>query len=140
MKYFTLEMSCNTQRIFITSSLFVLFIRKIYSFILSLSLTLTGVYKCYSHRSPLHIHSTSCELLKLKSFFYERDSCLCCYLSIQLFRWNLPCYRVIHCREVQLLSSLITQDQIHLKNAAVISLTRNHAQISNKNIQEPKNI
>lgn len=84
MKYFTLEMSCNTQRIFITSSLFVLFIRKIYSFILSLSLTLTGVYKCYSHRSPLHIHSTSCELLKLKSFFYERDSCLCCYLSIQL--------------------------------------------------------
>lgn len=42
--------------------------------------------------------------------------------------------------EVRLLSSLITQDQIHLKNAAVISLTRNHAQISNKNIQEPKNI
>lgn len=138
MKYFTLEMSCNTQRIFITSSLFVLFIRKIYSFILSLSLTLTGVYKCYSHRSPLHIHSTSCELLKLKIVFSMKGTLACA--AIYPFNWNLPCYRVIHCREVRLLSSLITQDQIHLKNAAVISLTRNHAQISNKNIQEPKNI
>lgn len=92
-------------------------------------------------RGLLHIHSTSRELLKLEIVVYMKGT----LASAAIYPFDCSSGSC----PVTELSAAEGSDFPHhythkikyiLKNAEVISLTRNHAQISNKNIQVPKNI